>query len=315
MRFLPLLFLLAACSPAEPVAQQAASMVALYPDEPQRTELDRLTYLGGVHLQHPDPRLGGLSALHLSADGTRFLAVSDRARWITGRFDWQGHLLTGVHVERIASMRSRDGQILDGDASDSEAIAALGDGHFAVSFERQHRINVYALGEDWSALDTPARSLIAPLAAGSFENNGGMEGLTRLDDGRVLAGVETETGEGRQLWILDDAIWTEHLATAQPGFGLTALTAHGDDIYALERFWQRGIGNRIRILRYSLDEIEHASPATPDLLGQLDASTTVDNFEGLAVVERDGRTILVIVSDDNFSPRQRTLILAFEVTG
>ncbi|MEM8724486.1 MAG: esterase-like activity of phytase family protein, partial [Pseudomonadota bacterium] len=40
---------------------------------------------------------------------------------------------------------------------------------------------------------------------------------------------------------------------------------------------------------------------------------TVDNFEGLAVREQAGRTFLYIVSDDNFSLNQRSLLMKFEV--
>jgi hypothetical protein len=42
-----------------------------------------------------------------------------------------------------------------------------------------------------------------------------------------------------------------------------------------------------------------------------DMSHQIDNLEGLAVHRNDGRTILTLVSDDNFSPLQRTLLLQF----
>ena len=40
---------------------------------------------------------------------------------------------------------------------------------------------------------------------------------------------------------------------------------------------------------------------------------TTDNFEGIAAERRNGATRLYILSDDNFSPAQRTLMLAFDV--
>ena len=40
---------------------------------------------------------------------------------------------------------------------------------------------------------------------------------------------------------------------------------------------------------------------------------TVDNFEGLAAVPgQDGAIRFYVISDDNFSSRQRTLLLAFD---
>ena len=48
-------------------------------------------------------------------------------------------------------------------------------------------------------------------------------------------------------------------------------------------------------------------------LAALHPPLSVDNFEGLAVREEEGRTFLYIVSDDNFSSGQRTLLMKFEV--
>ena len=39
----------------------------------------------------------------------------------------------------------------------------------------------------------------------------------------------------------------------------------------------------------------------------------VDNLEGLAVAQSGGRTLVYIVSDDNFSTFQRNLLLLFEL--
>ena len=50
-----------------------------------------------------------------------------------------------------------------------------------------------------------------------------------------------------------------------------------------------------------------------DVHGTLLPPLSVDNFEGLAVREEGGRTFLYIVSDDNFSGSQRTLLMKFEV--
>ena len=41
---------------------------------------------------------------------------------------------------------------------------------------------------------------------------------------------------------------------------------------------------------------------------------TVDNFEGISVVRRRGGVRFYILSDDNFSTEQRTLLLAFDWT-
>ena len=316
MRLLPLLVLLAACSPGADLTRSLALPVALYDAEPERTDLDQLTYLGGVELSHPDNRFGGFSALGISADGTRLIAVSDSAYWMTARFGWSETYGTfSVGDIAIAPILSRDGRPLDGAAADSEALAFLGNGVYAVSFERDHRINTYALGDDWGGLDSVGVAFPAPPGASGFSNNGGMEGLTALPGGRLLAGVEDGDGGSHALWTRDGDTWREAQLAAEPDYGLTALDYHDGAVYALERFWQTGIGNRIRILRFDAGALEAGGQASiqPELLGTLEAGKAVDNFEGLAVLEHDGRTILLMVSDDNYNRAQRTLVLAFAV--
>jgi hypothetical protein len=47
----------------------------------------------------------------------------------------------------------------------------------------------------------------------------------------------------------------------------------------------------------------------------LERPLTVDNFEGVAAQARpDGRVRFYLISDDNFSGKQRTLLLAFDWT-
>lgn len=321
MRFsllaLPLCMLLAACSAPEEnptLAATGTTDIPLYEAEPERRDLGQLTYLGGFAITHADERFGGLSALHLNEDGSRILAVSDRAYWISGNLSWtsEGAPAT-LSALSISPILSRAGTPLEGEAADSEAIAAL-DGHvFAVSFERDHRINLYELGAEWSRMEAPGLALQAPPGATRFENNGGMEGLTRLEDGRLLAGVE-DTHEGeRRLFILEEGEWSETRLRAEPRFGLTALAAHQGYVYALERFWQREIGNRIRIIRFQASALDTSARIEPELLGLLEAGMSVDNFEAMDLIEREGRTVLLIGSDDNYSENQRTLLMAFEV--
>lgn len=315
MRFLPLLLLLAACAPADTAGDPGGGTVALYPDAPERRDLGALEFRGGLHLEHADARFGGISALHASADGSRFIAVSDRAFWIAGRLDWTSEGdLAAAHIDTIAPLLSRKGAPLEGEAVDSEAIAHLGEGRFAVSFERRHRISLYDLGPDWAAFDAPGQPFAAPEARSNFENNGGMEGLTALETGALLAGVETAEDGARQLWMSTDGSWRRIRLAAEPDFGLTALEAHDGTVYALERAWSRETGNRIRILRLPAAALDGETVTEPELLGALNREQTVDNFEALSVFSRDGARILLIASDDNYSDGQRTLLMAFALT-
>ena len=79
-----------------------------------------------------------------------------------------------------------------------------------------------------------------------------------------------------------------------------------DTCFVLFRSYVAGQGNRAAIVKLAPD-------VEPVTLAVLTPSLTLDNFEGLAVREQYGRTYLYIVSDNNFSDDQRTLLMKFEV--
>ena len=56
--------------------------------------------------------------------------------------------------------------------------------------------------------------------------------------------------------------------------------------------------------------------STVQLLVEADMAYQIDNMEGLGVHRTaEGATVLTLVSDDNFSPIQRTLLLQFTLVG
>jgi hypothetical protein len=90
-----------------------------------------------------------------------------------------------------------------------------------------------------------------------------------------------------------------------------ALTPRGD-LLILERSfsWLRGAGMRIR--RFPLAGLKPGAVLDGPELIRADPSHQIDNMEGLSVHRgAAGEIVLTIVSDDNFSPLQRTLLLQF----
>ena len=83
----------------------------------------------------------------------------------------------------------------------------------------------------------------------------------------------------------------------EPNFKLVGA----DEGYFLFRAYDREAGNR-NIIR------------GPDIEFKLAPPLNVDNFEGIAVQkEATGTTRIYLVSDDNYSSRQRTLLYVFEI--
>jgi hypothetical protein len=310
---------LTACFNSGALETTETTAVPLFHADLTRDELGMLAYRGGIEVTHPDHRFGGWSALEIGEDGTSVLAVSDSAYWMSASLSWSSNgQLSDLSEIEIAPMLGGDGRALTGNDADSEAIAHLGEGRYAVSFEHHHRINAYQLGNDWTGIQTArGEPLPIPPGASDFPNNGGLEGLASLPGGRVLAAIEYPLGddESRLLWLQDGSAWQPVRLRASPDYGLTSMTHHGGYIYALERYWRPGDGNRIRIVRFPDAALASNAIIEPELLGALGAENTVDNFEGIAVLERAGETLVVIISDDNYntSRGQRTLLLAFAI--
>jgi hypothetical protein len=89
-------------------------------------------------------------------------------------------------------------------------------------------------------------------------------------------------------------------------FGLAALKRlPGMRTVYLLRAWDRRRGRRASLQIFHSGAIVARMDMAPPL--------TVDNFEGVAAVPRgDGGVRFYLVSDDNGSPSQRTLLLAFD---
>jgi len=316
--------LVAACSEPETGSALTAEPVALFPDDPGRTRLGALRYTGGLVLSSDDARFGGWSAMEVSEDGARLLAISDRASWMTARFtfDDAGHL-SGLTDIEIAAVLDADGRPYEGAAADAEGLAPLEDGAYAVSFERQHRIERYEIGADWSAIASATASpLPAPPGADRLRNNAGIEALA-VSGEALWAGAEYPIVEGQPytLWRFDqsdlNAAPRALALSLTSGFGLTALTSDGEGgLYIVERFYSRNIGNRIRIGRLSAQALNAgAGPVTPEPLVEMSPDMTVDNIEAIALAQIGGETRLFLMSDDNFNAAQRTLLLSFAIEG
>lgn len=311
----------AACAPSIPdTPTLTVEAVALFPDDPGRSDLDALSYTGGVALSSDDPRFGGWSALEVSEDGARLLAISDSASWMTARllYDEDG-TLTGLSDIALTAMLDEGGAPLAGERADAEGLADLGDGRYAVSFERDHRIWVYDIGADWSGIETATPSpLPPPPGADRLRANAGTEALARLD--RTLwAAIEYPIVDGQPhtLWRYDlDQLSAPPISDSlalTPGFGLTGLAPDGDGgLLIMERFWTREVGNRVRIGRMAPGALDAAQgPVAPAPLAALEPDMSVDNFEAIAVARIGGERRIFILSDDNFNPAQRTLLLSF----
>ena len=296
--------------------QWRAISVEVIPVPSPVESVGQLAYRGGIELRSNNPMFVGLSGIEVLEDG-RVVAISDEADWIEAHLtlDDRGYLTSLTEV-RGAFMRDEHGRVLRRKReADSEGLTQMADGRFAVSFERTNLIRIYDLNRDGPfgvAQMGPRLDEVAYLP-----DNSSFEALATMDNNLLTAaegGDETLT-----------PMWLAPLGARTPvpprfsyplsdGFSITGMDRlPNGDFVALERFYAPVIGPRARITRFAAPSGE-GGVVQPEVLALLEPPFPLDNFEGISAVRMpDGATRIYIVSDNNKSAQQRTLLLAFDL--
>jgi len=253
----------------------------------------------------------------LSSDGTRLVAIADVGFWLTAKLvhDGNGRLI-GVAEAEFGPLLGPDGTPLtDRGDTDAEAVARDRDNSLIVSFEGRHRLWRYRPGDDPLAarpqpIATPERLQLAP-------SNGGLEAMTVLADGRLLMVTEEMTNASGDLvgWVRDDAGWHELAYQPTGQFKPTELAQLPDgDVLALERRFTWIGGFAMRLQRLPLASVRPGARLAGRELARLAPPFSIDNMEAMAAVRAaDGSTLIYVMSDDNFIPLERTLLLQFRL--
>ncbi|MFN3558684.1 MAG: esterase-like activity of phytase family protein [Brevundimonas sp.] len=279
------------------------------------TLADGVRFAGGVEIVLDDTSpLHSLSDLKLTGDGEGFVSVSDAGDLVRGDLVLNSHgRLTGVTGLQHRRLTLLDGQpITEKRDGDAEGLAITPSGDVLVSFERDHRIWNYGPADRLRT--TP---VVLPRPDFAFTNNDGMEGIAlthaaRCDEATVAC--LRAAGESGGVWDC----FTRSCAVVTPppptpltdaDFRITGLDRDpsGQGWFVLQRSFRAPADVRAQIRRMAPDG------TLGPVLVALKFPGTTDNFEGLAAVARDGGTRLYILSDDNTSKKQRTLLLAFDV--
>lgn len=298
---------LAACA-APALAQNAAQAFAL-PDIP-----GPLRPLGGLAIDAKALGGGGFSGAHLAPDLTLTL-ISDRGHWAEARLVLDGLAPIGLQPLRHGALRDEAGQPLPrGLTADAEALARLPDGTWLVAFERRHRIRAYR------RLDGPGAHVAPPPGLENAPANGGLESLAVLKDGRLFAIAETFTPpdrpELRHAWLGTPGRWMPLYWQPAPGFHPTdaAILPDGRALVLERRFSLLG-GFAARLVMTAAEALRSAGAGTvlrgEAILTLDDAPLPAENWEGIAVTRFGDQTLVALISDDNESVLQRSLLLLF----
>ena len=298
---------------APPLSTQPASIIftpiALDERAPQRDRLGNLTFRGAWVLTSDNPRFGGISAMHITADGVTAISdagwlirfpLPDRRRDATGSVE---ALPDGPGSAEIKSQR------------DSESMV-IAEGHAWIGFERQNAVWRYLAGS-WRS-DSHAK----PAAMRWWPNNSGCEAMIRLADGRFLLFSEAarrKDGSSDVLLFSGDPAVPDTRSVSlgyRPPAGYSATDAvqlPDGRLLILNRRFTVLEGVSAKLVIAALPALRAGVVIQGQEIADMRPPVTVDNMEALSLTMENGRTIVWMASDDNFNPLQRTLLMKFEL--
>lgn len=244
---------------------------------------------------------GGFSALELFADGTGFIAMTDKATLWSGRLerDAAGGVTAVILNGGPVALKNSEGADLTRLEDDGEGLALAPGAGFYASFEGLDRVVRYpAAGE-------PSQPLPRHKDFAGFATNSGPEALAIDGAGRLYLLPETPGPEGDFPVYRYDGAWTQPFAVAASEGYLAVGADFAPDgrLYLLERQFSSVFGFSSRIRRFTI---------TGDVAGLGEtllqtAPGTHQNLEGIAIwTDAAGGLHATLISDDNFQFYLRT---------
>lgn len=258
--------------------------------------------LGGVwQYQANSLRFGGFSAL-LALGSGRLRTFSDR-----------GFRMIMTEPDREAPRQGMNRQLVEPgrewDLWDIEAATRNpANGDYWLGYEHRHAIHRFTA----ASIPDGVRDLREEV---DWPSNSGIEAMVRLEDGRFVVLPE---GQPRGLLFAQDPVEggtpaTFTITSPAKGYVITGAKQLPDGrlmvlmrrlVWPSPRAWPPFAS------LLAIGELPSAGGAfAPDVALRLEGVLPRDNYEGLALRERaDGRIDVWIISDDNFSVFQRTLL-------
>jgi hypothetical protein len=323
-RFLIILFLGMCLFAYEPVGDRdqavaitidAAPLPSFRPDDPSQLRFGSLEFRGGLVLRSPRKSFGGISALRVNSDGEHFIALSDRASWFEGRIVYEHNRPVGIAGASTTPVIDEKGN--PAYQWDTESLAVDSNSLY-VGLER---INcIYRFDFDWKAIPSSARSVSIPPALKDLPFNQGLEAMVfvpknlRLAQTLVAFSEKGLTEEGNlKAFLIGGPTPGMFTVKRTDDYDISdAAILPGGDILILERRYSLLSGVSMRIRRIRLGAVKPDALVEGSTIIETDSRDQVDNMEALSVHSNtDGETVLTVMSDDNFSPLQRTLLLQF----
>jgi hypothetical protein len=292
------------------------------PRDPSRRRFGALEFRGGLELTSAYKDFGGISGLRMLPDGEQFLALSDRGRWLRGRIVYKDRAPLGIADAQMAPMLGPDGRPLIARGwFDTESLTD-DNGTVFVGIERVNKILKFDFAKN--GLLARGEPVAAPPGIDVLPRNRGLECLATMPAGHPASGALIAVGEraldnqgNLRSFLIGGPKPGEFAVVRSNDFDVSdCAVAPGGDLLILERRLSWTAGAAIRLRRLPLAALLPGALVDGPSLFEADLGYQIDNMEGLGVhVAKDGATVLTMISDDNFSVLQRTLLLQFALVG
>ncbi len=283
--------------------------------DPARRRFGDLEFRGGLILTCPSPSFGGLSALRIEPDGSSFIALSDHGSWLSGRIIYEGNRPAAIADAVIAPVLHAGGK--PSGRLDTESLTkdrAI----LYVGVERLHQILRFEYGKKgFQAIGKP---IAVPPGIKDLPNNQGLEALVFVPKSFALRGTLialsecglNEAGEIKA-FLIGGPSPGDFRVKRTGGYDISdAALLPGGDLLILERRYSLAAGIAIRMRRIPLAAIKPGAAADGRVIFEADARFAIDNAEALSVHRTPaGDIVLTLLTDNNFSPLQQTLLLQF----
>ncbi len=287
------------------------------PENSEKTQFGKLEFIGGLELTSKNKNFGGLSGLRITEDGKTLFAVTDQGHFLKADIirDSSGKI-SALERAEFSRLRDRKDDKLKGKSrADAESLEIFGN-QFLIGFERKHRVDFF--NQSNGKLKADSKSKPISFKRFNFPNNKGPEAIAispLTKEVFVFAEYALDKKRQHQGFIVKDETITPIAITLTTGYSLTdAHFLNNGDLLILERFYTPITGQAMRIRKILSQNLKANTILSGEIIMQATSQMEIDNMEGLAISKmQDSSTRLTLISDDNFSRSQRTILLEFKL--
>ena len=284
----------------------------LNPENPNQKKVGQLLFQNAWELTSVNPNFGGISALNRLEDG-RFIGVSDAGTLI-------GFGLKGDDTADrpfLAPLPGANGEELTFRDKDSEAIAYdPQSGRFWVAYEFRNAVRRF------SRSFARTERFVQPILMKDWSANSGPEAIVRLKDGRFIIfseGYDLPDDSYEAILFSGDPTLSGSAAASfgyfpPDGYKVTdAVQLPDGNLLILHRRISFPTGFTVKLGILDLKSIIAGESIKSKVIASLAPPLLVDNLEGITLSKEDGKTIIWMISDNNFNIFQRTILMKFSL--